>query len=297
MLLSHTDFAASMGMRSADYMASKLKEKFLSVDAVYELGEKMNFHFSDLLTSDFVLNYDPNDKRPLGNRYNSATFSHTRALINILNYVELTKGTRAKINLLRKFQLSEEFIKQENNKANYLLITDVTKYLTTQLGFTQKDFLAIGRRMPFLSHSAVLKSKLSEHKAATEILECFIYECTTLFDTNCTYRISHMNSDEAVVEVVPNKHVVDALRLNMIDFGNEEVCLTKMGNISSTMYFRYGRNARVKKISSIHQGSESNKYLFDLSPFKKVDAIPDAASSAGIFYHNIRMPHGDDLIH
>lgn len=224
-----------------------MNEQMLPLNALFELAERMNFHFEDLLKDDFVLKYDPDANRPLMDRYTLAPHSQTRPIINILNYVELTKGARVKTNLIRKFQLSEDYIKQEQNKANILLITDIVKYLSNNHDFKKSDFLSIGRRMPFISNNNILKNKLTDHDTAFDILECFIYECTRLFDTNCTYKISEKSGDSAVVEVLPNKNVVDELMIDMNLFGNEEVCLTRMGNISSVMYYKYGRNAQVKK--------------------------------------------------
>lgn len=270
LLFNEVEFAGFMGIKHTEYLNFKNSHQMLPLNALFELAERMNFHLQDLLSADFVFKHDPDANRPLMDRYMLATHSQTRPLINILNYLELTKGTRAKTNLIRKFQLSEDFIKQEKNKTNILLITDIVKYLSTNHGFTKADFLAIGRRMPFISNNNILKDTLTNHATAFDILDCFVYECTRLFDTNCTYRISDKTDNYAIVEVLPNKNVVDELMIDTNLFGNEEVCLTRMGNISSVTYYKYGRNAQVKKVSSIHSGNESNKYMFDLSPFKKM---------------------------
>lgn len=270
LLLNEVEFAESMGIKHKEYLNFKQKNQMLPLNVLFELAEKFNFHLEDLLIEGFVFKHDPDANRPLMDRYTLATHSQTRPIINILNYVELTKGTRAKTNLIRKFQLSEDYIKQEKNKANILLITDIVKYLSANHEFKKTDFLSIGRRMPFISNNNILRDTLTDHKTAFDILDCFVYECTRLFDTNCTYRISEKSDDYAVVEVLPNKNVVDELMIDTNLFGNEEVCLTRMGNISSVMYYKYGRNAQVKKVSSIHSGNESNKYMFDLAPFNKM---------------------------
>lgn len=280
LLLNEVEFAASMGIKHNEYLTFKAKKQMLPINAIFELAEKMNFHFEDLISADFVLKQDPDANRPLIDRYTLATHSQTRPIINILNYVELTKGIRVKTNLIRKFQLSEDFIKQEQNKANILLITDIVKYLSVNHNFQKADFLSIGRRMPFISNNSILRDALTNHKTAFDILDCFVYECTRLFDTNCSYRISEKADDYAVVEVLPNKNVVDELKIDTNLFGNEEVCLTRMGNFSSVMYYKYGKNAQVKKISSIHSGDQSNKYLLDLSQFKKMKAAPKPTESS-----------------
>lgn len=275
--LNDLDFSSSLNLSYKDYLKYREKAQFLPLDSVFALSEKMNFHFEDLLNPDFTIKVSDHSAPPLLERYTRATYSQTRPLVNILNYLETTKGARAKINLIRKFQLSEDFIKNENNKTNILLITDIVKYLAKNHNFTYKDFVKIGRRMPFLSTNSILKDRLTGHKSAFATLECFVYECTRLFDTNCSYRINEFSDSSAIVEVIPNKYILDELQIHPHEFGNEEVCLTKMGNISSVTMYNYGQNAKIRKISSIHQGSLSNKYEFDLSAFRKIESsyIPD----------------------
>lgn len=272
LLLNEAEFATFMGFQYKDYLNFKVNKKTLPLSAIFELAEKLNFHLEDLLKKDFVFKHDPNTNRPLMERYTLATHSKTRAIINILSYVELIKGTRAKINLIRKFQLSEDYIKQEQNNANIFLISDIVKYLSKNHAFKKADFISIGRRMPFLSNNDILRDTLTDHKTAFDILDCFVYKCTRLFDTNCTYRISEKCDEYAVVEVIPNRDVVDELMTDINSFGNEELCLTRMGNFSSAMYYKFGQNAQVKKISSIHSGNKSNKYMLDLSAFKKINS-------------------------
>ncbi|MBY0415437.1 MAG: hypothetical protein K2Q18_14795 [Bdellovibrionales bacterium] len=274
LLLDDSGFATSLGFKLENYLSYKKKGKTLPIDCLFELAEKFNFHLEDLLLKDdFTLKYDLFSEKPLLERYTLAPHSQTRAINNILNYVELTKGTRAKVNLIRKFQLSESFIQNEKNSTNVLLISDIVKYLALTHNFKNSDFIGIGRRMPFLVNNGILKEKLSVHKNAFSILECFVYECTKLFDTNCTYSIESYKGNYAVVNVIPNKNVVDELNLNTVNFGNEELCLTKMGNFSSTMFFKYGKNAPVKKINSIHSGHKTNQYLLELTAFNQIDKM------------------------
>lgn len=274
LLLNDSELALSLGLGTNEYFGAKKKKRTLPVDCLFELAEKYNFHLEDLLlNNNFVINYNPHKEVPLLERYTLAAYGHTRGIINVLNYLELTRGTRAKINLIRKFQLSEDFIRNEKNNVNFLLMSDILKYLKSVHHFGPADFVGIGRRMPFITNNTILKDKLSLHNNTFDIVECFIYECAKLFDKNCTYTISEGNNDYAIINVLPNKNVVDELNLKARDFGSEEICLTKMGNISSAVFFKYGKYAPIKKINSIHTGHQSNQYLVDLSSFKKQENL------------------------
>jgi hypothetical protein len=274
LLLSDIEFAQFLGVSHSVFVKCRSNLAFLPLSCVYELAEKLNFHFTDLLKPDFTLlnTWDNQGEAPLPDRYIKAAYSKVAPTKNIVNYLELTRGPRAKTNLIRKFQLSEEFIQNENNNANVLLMSDVTKYLAETYRFTDQEFIAMGQRTPFSIKNQEFIDKLTNQKDVYDLLDIFFDECTHVFDKNCTYRISDIVNDFAIIEVLPHKNVLSELGVNNSQFGNEEVCLTRMGCISSLTYFKYKRFARMEKLTSVYDGAETNKYLFDLAPFKKLSS-------------------------
>lgn len=278
LLLSDAEFAKFIGISLVQYTKNKNSMSFLPLAAVYDLAEKLNFHFTDLMGPDFGLNYSSfSEDKPMPERYTRAAYSKLTPTKNILNYLELTRGTRAKMNLIRKFQLSESYVQNENNRTNILLVSDIVKYLSSTYNFTEREFMAMGQRTPFTFTSSLLKDKLSDHKDIYGVLEAFFEECTQIFDVNCQYRISEIVNDFAIIEVLPKRSVIEELQVKQTEFGNEQVCLTRMGCISSMTWFKYKRNARVEKISSVYEGDATNKYLMDLSPFKRLSSSPSAS--------------------
>ena len=102
-----------------------------------------------------------------------------------------------------------------------------------------------------------------------ETLEYFIEECGPFFDKNNTYRILEMFGDYAIIEALPNPHVLEELQIRSHQFGSEKHCLTRTGVFSSITWHKYQRYAKVTKIASLYDGASSNRYLFDMSPFRK----------------------------
>lgn len=278
MLLSESDFAKYIGVGQALYSKCKNSNAFLPMACIYDLAEKLNFHFTDLLKTDFHLNYLPSgmEQKILPDRYSRAAYAKTGPTKNILSYLETTRGTRAKTNLLRKFQLNEEYIQDETNTANAHLLADVVKYLSETYHFTEREFVAMGQRTPFSFKETLLKDKLGDQKDIFSILDVFFDECAQVFDKNCDYRISDIVNDFAIIEAIPKKEVLEELEVRPENFGNEQVCLTKMGCISSMTYFKYRRYSRIEKLNSMYDGDSSNKYLMDIAPFKKLSSAPSA---------------------
>lgn len=272
LLFTDSELAISLGLSPELYLKFRQSAHMLPLNSVFEFAEKMNFHFEDLLTENFKLSLfcHKETEMPLPERYSFATYSEIRPIRNIINYLENVRGLRAKTNLIRKFQLTEEFFNRENQKVNIFLISDITSYLKKTYNFTEAEFIAMGHRTPHVIKGSFLKDKLSTQDNIEDIVSCFFEECTQLFDENYDYKITGMTYGQATIDATPKKHVIEELGIiNLSDFSNEHACLTRLGVLSSITYFKYGRNAPVTKTSSVLSGDKANRYVLDMTSFKK----------------------------
>lgn len=267
LLLSDEEFSRMLGLKLISFIKARSNCDFLPINCVFDLAERYNFHFEDLLTLDFKLKL-PNENVNLLDRYSYATYSHTKSIINILNYLEINRGHRAKVNVLRKFQISEDYIFNPTNKVNIFLISDIVKYLKNTYNFSDADFLAMGQRTPHASDNSFLKSKLTNHASLQSMYAQFFDECTHVFDINCIYKLDSMNKDYAVVASIPKKEVLEELKLTLTQFGNDPMAITRCGVVSSMTWFQYGMNSPMRRISSIYNGDKYDRYLIDFAPFK-----------------------------
>lgn len=271
LLLDDLEFAGALGLTFDEYLKCRKNAHYLPLNCVFEFAEKMNFHFEDLLKQEFKLNIEKGTgKFTLGERYSYATYSEIQPIRNIISYLEMVRGMRAKINLIRKFSLTEEFFQSEQQKTNIHLITDIVRHLTQTYKFTDREFKAMGHQTPFVVKGDFLKNKLTAPKNIEDVVSTFFEECTHLFDVNYHYRIGSMVDNHAIIEAIPRKHVLEELAVDSKDFGIREVCLTRMGVISSMTYYKYGLNAPISQISSLQNGDSSNRYLMDMTPFKRL---------------------------
>lgn len=276
LLFSDNEFAEFIGISFSEYAKSKSTHTLLSLDCVFELAEKLNFHFMDLFKADFKLLYNCDDQATL-EKYTIAPYSKLTPTLNIISYLEKTRGTRAKTNLLRKLQLSENFLNNDQSRTNIHLISDTTHYLAETYNFSEHEFIGMGRQTPFSPVGKLIQDKLKgPEKNIEDILDTFVYECCHYFDKNCDYRILSMANDYAIFDSIPKKDVLEELKVRPSEFGNEEVCLTKMGCLSSFTWFQYNKYAPVKKIKSAFDGDETNQYIIDLAPFRKLSSSPSA---------------------
>jgi hypothetical protein len=268
LLLNDKDFSIYLGLSYPFYKKIKDSYKYPPLDCVYELSEKLNFHFEDLLDVDFKFHPPHLTGIRLLDKYSHATYSFTKPIMNIFDYVERTRGYRARINLLRKFQLSEDFISNEKQKANIHLITDIVEYLRSTYRFSNHEYFLMGQRTPFVSKNEFLREKLTGHKSVQSMYGQFFEECTHIFDKNLTYRLETMTSEYAVVSATPNRDVLEELRIKRDQFASNHTSLTRGGVMSSMTWFQFKQNVPIKRISSIYNGDRSDNYFLNLSIFK-----------------------------
>lgn len=289
LFLDDQEFAATIGLGLKDFLKCKKKSEFLPLNCMFEFAEKMNFHLEDIMTTNFNFKQETKTKTGkflLDERYSYATYSETRPLRNIISYLQMVRGERAKINLIRKFQMTEDFFTQTEQKTNIFLITDIVNHLDKTYKFTDAELIRMGQRTPFTTENTFLNDRLTKHKNVQDVVASFFEECTHLFDKNYHYKISTLADEYAIIEAAPRKYVLDELKISTTDFGSEKVCLTRMGIISSMTYYKYGVNAPVSKISSLHNGDQSHRYYVDLSPFKNLSRFPDRRiKNADSIYH------------
>jgi hypothetical protein len=126
---------------------------------------------------------------------------------------------------------------------------------------------------------------LSNKKTIYEVLDFFYSEYAQLFDRNYLYRIEKMTSEYVIIESLPNKDAISELQINLSQFGNENVCYSRMGIMSSIFWPKYKMNADVKKLSSLYAGDVSHRYFIDLAPFKKLSRFPSTCLDSSATYH------------
>ena len=288
LLFDDEEFAHYLGVSSSYVKKRKLNNSLLDLSCVVELTERINVHVEDLFKSDFKLNSSfVNNiyKMNLDPRYNIATHSKTRPIANILTYLEQHVHPRAKLNVFRKFQLTEDFIFNDENNVNIFLITDILNYLKSEYELSDKQFISIGQITPKLSFNKILDEKLSKFQTIRETFDFFIGECAQKFDTNCQYKILQNNQDRILVKSKPNKDVLDQLAIKPNSFGNKIVSLSKMGVISSVSFYNFKTNLPAKMIKSINQGDDCDIYEFNPRIIDALGCSLDRKFSIETIYH------------
>lgn len=264
MQLSDDEFSNSLGLTKSELNKFKIRGATPPLLSVFQIAEKYNFHLEDLLNSQFKLIFNKNNatSNSLNQRYTSGAYSKTRPITNILNYVEVNFGERAKINLLRKFQLNEDFISNPNSSVNIHLISDIALYLKDLYNFSNLDFFKMGQRTPYVASNQVITDKLSQYRKIKDMYVHFVEEMSPMFDYNYDYKIKSLNAVEMIIDSIPRSEVLDELEIRQSDFGNNQVCLTRMGVISSVPVARFGKDSfsRVTKVKSLYEGECTNTY-------------------------------------
>ena len=267
-LLDDVQFAKEIQMDLKEFLKIRGSTSLLPLDVAFVFAEKFNFHFEDLLKKDFKLK-SGSSTTALLERYTNASYSQTKPIMSIMHYLEQVRGPRAKVNVLRKFQLSEEFLLNDKHKTNIYLVSDIAKYIQSTFKFSDNDFVLMGQTTPFVTDNSFLRSKLTGHKSVQQMLTYFFEECTHLFDQNSHYVLEDLNKDYAIIAAIPKKAVMEELEVEKHLFGSKPSSLSRAGIISSMTMFQYNMNAPVTKISCMYTGDEYDRYLLDLTVFRK----------------------------
>lgn len=267
-LLDDAQFAKELQMDLKEYLKIRGSSSLLPLDVAFLFAEKFNFHFGDLLKKDFKLK-SGSETTALLDRYTPACYSQTKPIMSIMHYLEQVRGPRAKVNVLRKFQLSEEFLLNDKHKANIFLVSDIANYIQSTFKFSDNDFILMGQTTPFVTDNNFLRNKLTGHTSVQKMFTYFFDECTHLFDQNCDYTVEVMNKDYAIIAAIPKRAVMEELNVGPEQFGSSPSSLSRAGIISSMTMFQYNINAPVTKISSMYHGDNYDRYLLDLTVFRK----------------------------
>lgn len=267
-LLDDAQFAKEIQMDLKEYLKIQGSTSLLPLDVAFVFAEKFNFHFEDLFKKDFKLKAG-NSTTALLDRYTMANYSQTKPIMSIMHYLEQVRGPRAKVNVLRKFQLSEEFLQNDKHKTNIFMISDIATYIRSTFKFSDEEFIRMGQTTPFASENSFLREKLTGHTSVQKMLTYFFEECTHLFDRNFHYTIEVMNKDYAIIAAIPKKAVMEELQVDLTTFGSVPSSLSRAGVISSMTMFQYNQNAPVSKISCMYNADKYDRYLLDLTVFRK----------------------------
>lgn len=266
--LDDAQFAKELQMDLKDYLKIRGSTSLLPLDVAFIFAEKFNFHFEDLFKTDFKLKTGSSTTALL-DRYTHASYSQTKPIMSIMHYLEQVRGPRAKVNVLRKFQLSEDFLLNDKHKANIFLVSDIATYIQSTFKFSDKDFVLMGQTTPFVTDNDFLRNKLTGHTSVQKMFTYFFDECTHLFDQNCDYSLEIMNKDYAIIAAIPKRAVMEELNVVPELFGSSPSSLSRAGIISSMTMFQYNINAPVTRISSLYHGDRYDRYLLDLTVFRK----------------------------
>lgn len=271
LLLSNDEFLKNVGIDSSDFEKLYLRKELLPLEIVFKLSEKFNFYAFDLFNEDFV--YEDKKQFELLEKYRKAQYSKIRPILNILDFLRIKRGDRAVVNLMRKFQLREEFLKNPDNQANIFLITDVVSYLKDTFAFSDYEFYQMGLRTPFVDYSGAIVSEISKAPTMKEAYTYFVEELSKKFDLNFKYSISKLSDSEMIIDSTPNLDVLRELNVSNSQFGSEAVCLTRMGVISSISMINHKNPAKVEKIQSIYNGGSFNRYRVEFLNTQKLSCF------------------------
>ncbi len=199
----------------------------------------------------------------LPERYSVASKSKRRTSAHILDFLEISRGWRARQKALRRFQISEAVFSNLDGQINILFLQDLCDYLISE-GFSLRDLYKIGQYSTLTNQGSQLASiyrqlgvpKLAYEVGFTELVQKY-------YEQNYTYRLLKLEDGKCTVEAVINPEVGEALRSK--SYGNSGVCAAKCGTMASITAYISLPCSKVREISCIHNDDPSCMFEIDFT--------------------------------
>jgi hypothetical protein len=199
------------------------------------------------------------DRTSLPERYQKAAFGRRRSSITSVQYLEDKISWRLKSDVIQKFGIPESQLKDPFSKISVLFMMDLCNFLGRR-GFQSKDFLAMGSYNFETSVDSLIGLHFSQLRSTAEIFESFFSDFISMFESNCTYKLSKLTSRSAKLEIWSNSDV--AAELNIRHIGNAHLCSFKAGHASSLPRYLGLPNAEVREVACVHKGDPCCRFEF-----------------------------------
>jgi hypothetical protein len=214
-------------------------------------------------------------------RYTVAKFSKIRTSSHILDYVDKHLGWFAKKSIFNHFQINEAIFQHDDEMINFLLPSDICKYIGEKFKAPESYLEKIGSHSVVVNKNSIVGKIVSLYESPKQLYEnMFNVAVHRLYDQNQTYQILKLNDQYCIVQPNFREEVKDLLQVR--NPGNRFACHSIAGSISSLTGYINLPYSKVTKISCIHKGDCSCRYLIDFS-------IPQ--SQALLFKNRLKTKH------
>lgn len=266
--LPDQEMADFMRLTRRDFSHLKSRKKEPSVGSIMAFAELINVGFESILIND--IDYIALSKQFLGNvfyvpeKYTVGANSRRRTVINLLDYIEKRLGWEQRLQVLRRFQMTEAMFSDPNAEINLRLSVDICSWV---LSYYRDETLIheMGCNAVNTHRRTLMGQELSRAKNLREIFEMmcdFILE--KYIERNFKWRIRFQDSMTCIMEGVPNQDLVPIIGESYV---NSRIgCLVRGGFIASIPCYLDFPAVEIKKSKCVAQGDGLCRFELDFLP-------------------------------
>lgn len=259
--LSDELMAHQLHLNIRDFNLFKYEKEDINIGRFEEFLKKINVSavsiFSNSVDYDKIFHEFYGNMDYLQSKYIVGANGKKRTLINILDYIEKTKGKLEKLRILRRFQMSPLQFQNPDELINNNFIVDLLDQLLRD-GYSVKEIIEMGENSYEVIKGTDLGRKFHEQRSKKEILEYIFVEAIDSFDKNFNYSLKKLDSSSCVLQVTQNNDVAQAMGKRKI--GSVPLSLLKLGVLSTFSRHIGQRDFDVELVKSAHHGSQFCEY-------------------------------------
>lgn len=188
---------------------------------------------------------------PIPERYSRAAFGRVRTSMTSIEFLEAAHGWRLRLDALQALGMTESALSDPFAPISMRFITDLCSYLQRRQ-FASHEFRAMGHHTYLANRHSVVGLLFSSLRNPAEIYESFFGESMELFERNCSYTITKLDSQNLTLEVLSDPDV--AAETGVKHLGNTHVCELKAGMFAVLPRYLDLPLAHVVETECVHRG-------------------------------------------
>lgn len=272
---SHQDWADSLALSQTEYKKHYLNSCWnLPFKSLVNICDLYKIDSEAVSTSRFdawaAAEHFHENYGHLPERYTIAKFSKRRTMLNILRHIEDAFGTHVSVRIMRYLQLTPQILHAIDANTNVLMAVDILETIKRTL--PNDDYIfTLGRNSVVQTKNSPISTALASCRSVEEIYEKFLDQEVRYHEKNHFYRYELTRQSQIIVESKQSAEVGELLKNPL--YGSDEVCTFKAGVISAIPQYIGGQNLPVKKLTCIHHGHATCRWLVNTEQNPKLKLL------------------------
>lgn len=270
----HREWAALLRLSYKEYERIWSQRKPLPATALVHVAERLHLSIDQLTRGDIDYNavaaHYSGDFKHIPEKYLVAATSRKSTALCIIDFTTKTSGWMTGLEALRWLQIHPAALHDETTNVNIRFMTELFGFLRKKR-LTDEHIRLIGSDTGVRSQNSALGKRLACAKSPSEVYESMIVELIAFWERNCDYQLIKLTRSNCLIKSSTNQEVAEKLRVRHV--GSSNVCLFRMGLLSSAPGYIGLPFANVEEKACVHRGDPACLFEVDFRKAAHVAAM------------------------